>query len=225
MACNVCNHASTTQPCRFCARPRRAQPCASADCIYCHEHTFASDDRALRVWNDNTLLPRRVWRTSSRLVCVKCAECGKETRVQAHRISLMHCALCANPNERAVHQFLSQRFEAVEHQVVDGIYRYDFVVDGEIVVEVDGPQHFKPVRGWRTGMDQFTRDLQKEEHVIASGRGMVRILQEDVKHESFDWRGFLETSVTSANKGTVMTPSRPPYRTGVYARLRVDSFF
>lgn len=60
-------------------------------------------------------------------------------RRKSLRTRIVQCALCVNPNERAVHDFLKQHFDQVEHQVADGDYRYDFLVDNKIVVEVDGP--------------------------------------------------------------------------------------
>jgi very-short-patch-repair endonuclease len=186
---------------------------------------LASDEKAIRVWNDPDWSPRRVWKTSSRSIRVACAECGLKTRTQALRIPNVRCALCVNPNELAVYEFLERHFTQVEHQVADGLYRYDFLVNNEIVVEVDGPQHFRPVAGWKTGVEQFSRDLQKEEHIVASGRGVVRILQESVKNEDFDWREFILANINAATVGSVITPNLLQYKSGVYARIRVDSFF
>ena len=225
MSCDQCGHECASGPCKFCARPRRTQPCESNECAYCFANTLASNDKAIRVWNDPEWSPRRVWKTSSRLIRVACDECGLKTRTQALRIPSVRCALCVNPNERAVYEFLKEHFDMVEHQVADGDYRYDFLVDNKIVVEVDGPQHFRPVRGWKTGVEQFSRDLQKEEHIVASGRGVVRILQESVKNDDFDWREFVLANTNAATLGSVITPNLPQYKKGVYARIRVASFF
>ena len=223
--CPGCGHAAVSGKCRFCAKPRRTSPCADPTCAYCQQHTLASDARAVALWADPTCAPREVWRTSSRPVRVRCPECASEATKQALRVSTTGCALCANPNERAVFEVLRATGRAVAHQVVDGAHRYDFVVDGTVVVEVDGPQHFRPVRSWRTGVDLFSKDLEKEEHATASGRAVVRVLQTDVRDDAGDWRAFLREAVARAAPGTVQTPERPEYRRGVYARLRVGRFF
>lgn len=221
--CEACSHPLSGK-CKFCSVPRRAAPCPSSECAYCFAHTLASHDAVVSAWRDESLAPRQVWATSSRRVRVACATCDKVTLKPARTVCKQSCSLCRSPGERTVYEFLAERHH-VAHQVHLGKYWYDVVVDGRVVVEVDGAQHFKPVRSWKSGVAIFEKDLQKEEWAQGRGFAVVRILQEDVRDDASDWRAFLSDVVPRAVAGVVYTPDRPAYRSGVYRRLRTAAFF
>ena len=74
-------------------------------------------------------------------------------------------------------------------------------------------------------MDACKRDLLKEEWAIQQGLCVVRVLQEDVWDDRFDWQGWLIDSIASARTGEprVFTPDAPEYRSSEsgYVRLHI----
>ncbi len=65
---------------------------------------------------------------------------------------------------------------------------FDFCLpDQKIIIELDGRQHFQQVRNWTTPDLQRSRDLYKMECAKINGYSIIRILQEDVWNDTYDW--------------------------------------
>lgn len=68
------------------------------------------------------------------------------------------------------------------------------------------------------------RDLAKEKWAISKGVSVVRVLQEDVWHDLFDWQGWVARSIQKARtvEARPIVPDAPEYRSSEseYVRLR-----
>ena len=103
---------------------------------------------------------------------------------------------------------------------------FDFgLQDNTILIELDGNiGHFG--RGWAGanhdgGAPQ--RDLMKEQWALQHGRVVIRLLQEDVYADSWDWQGFLTSAIQHAIRNSapcVLTQDAVQYKTGIYRGLR-----
>ena len=56
-----------------------------------------------------------------------------------------------------------------------------------MIFELDGRQHFQQVRNWSSPEEQFENDKYKEECANENGYSVIRLLQEDVFNDTFDW--------------------------------------
>lgn len=57
-----------------------------------------------------------------------------------------------------------------------GSYRYDFYLpDRNIIIEVDGQYHFKPIRGRRELLKQQEHDRRKNSYSLSKGISLYRI--------------------------------------------------
>ena len=65
----------------------------------------------------------------------------------------------------------------------------------KIIIELDGEQHFRQVSNWSSPEDQLKRDLYKMECANNNGFSIIRILQEDVFNDTFDWYSTLKESI------------------------------
>ena len=98
----------------------------------------------------------------------------------------------------------------------NGQTHFDFHLtfpDGsEVLIELDGAQHFWSDQRFYTN-EGCERDLLKEEWAIAKGLSVVRVLQEDVWGDKFDWQGWLTEKIKAARSGEprVFTPNAPEY--------------
>lgn len=191
-------------------------------------------ERALQRWAAaNMKTPRDVWLTSSERVKLVCDGCNREYDQMACRVPLHDCALCVNKSERILYDELMRHVPDVVYQArfdwnPNG--RYDFMVGHNVLVELDGPQHFKPVRSWKTGFEVCEQDKSKEDLALANGMSVIRVLQDEVWNDTGDWRAYVADNVSmcalSDTPMVVVPPNRREYTTGVYARLHCkDCFF
>jgi very-short-patch-repair endonuclease len=73
---------------------------------------------------------------------------------------------------------------------------FDFVIpDYKIIIELDGLQHFKQVAKWKTPEHTHMRDKYKMKCANDNDFSMIRILQDDVWLEKYNWLEELKTSI------------------------------
>jgi len=66
--------------------------------------------------------------------------------------------------------------------------RYDFCIpELKTIIELDGRQHFQQVSNWSTPEAQFENDKYKEKCANDNGYSVIRILQEGVFNDTYDW--------------------------------------
>ena len=73
----------------------------------------------------------------------------------------------------------------------------DFCIETyKIIIELDGIQHFKEVKHFKNTLDeQRKRDLYKQKCANDNGYSVIRIYQEDVFHDTFDWSKELQDTI------------------------------
>lgn len=110
--------------------------------------------------------------------------------------------------------------------------RFDFTChDLNMSIELDGPQHFKPIdfSGHQSQAatdaafhDLVQRDLHKESVAIEKGMLVVRLLQQDVWNDQYGWSAFLARAIQERADGTLSggrvlcQPHAPEYTSGPY---------
>jgi very-short-patch-repair endonuclease len=74
---------------------------------------------------------------------------------------------------------------------------FDFVLEEQtIIIELDGPQHFRKINDkWRTPEEEQTNDKYKIKCANDNGFSVIRVLQEDVFYDTYDWLNELDISV------------------------------
>ena len=66
--------------------------------------------------------------------------------------------------------------------------RFDFCIpEYKIIIELDGRQHFQQVSNWSSPESQFENDKYKEKCANDNGYSVIRIIQEDVFDDTYDW--------------------------------------
>jgi very-short-patch-repair endonuclease/predicted nucleic-acid-binding Zn-ribbon protein len=65
---------------------------------------------------------------------------------------------------------------------------FDFCIkELKIIIELDGPQHFKQISNWSSPEEQFENDQYKQACAAENGYSIIRLLQEDVLYDNYDW--------------------------------------
>ena len=168
--------------------------------------------------------------------CLKCEEVVTSTRINSLQQGGGIGCSCHNKTEAKLREWLQNKFPQarVTRQYpgpkLHGQTHFDFLLtfpDGfEVLIELDGPQHFWENHRFYTE-EGCKRDLAKEEWALAKGMSVVRVLQEDVWEDRLDWQGWVSRSIDKARtvEEKVFTPDTPEYRStnSVYVQLRPGS--
>jgi very-short-patch-repair endonuclease len=80
--------------------------------------------------------------------------------------------------------------------------RFDFCIpEFKIIIELDGLQHFQQVSNWSTPEKQLDNDKYKETCANDNGFSVIRLLQEDVFYDTYDWITDLCNSIEEIKNG------------------------
>jgi very-short-patch-repair endonuclease len=112
------------------------------------------------------------------------------------------CPFCNNKTEGKLYKIMKEIYPSIMYQLrVDWcknvIYLpYDFYIQNcNIIIELDGPQHFRQIMDWKTPELQQKTDKYKEKCANENGYSIIRILQEDVFNDKYDWKTELVNNI------------------------------
>jgi very-short-patch-repair endonuclease len=104
------------------------------------------------------------------------------------------CPLCVNKTETKLYERLKPIYPSIIIQFKQewckkiSYLPFDFCIpELKIIIELDGIQHFKQVSNWTSPEEQFENDIYKEKCANENGYSVIRLLQEDVFNDSYDW--------------------------------------
>ena len=167
---------------------------------------------------------------------VTCQECGhrsRDTWLRSLQSGHPPGCLCARKTEGKLMQWLLETFAGCTAQVPGCVnpktqrsLPFDFgLCNDTVLIELDGAiGHFG--RGWGGAADDGgvpRRDLFKEQWALRQGKAVIRLLQADVYMDCWNWKDFLTAAVQHAIRNSdpfVLTQDAPPYRDGIYRKLR-----
>jgi very-short-patch-repair endonuclease len=109
---------------------------------------------------------------------------------------------CINKTEQKVYEQLHQIYPILHRQYrVDwcknkSFLPFDFVIeDYKIIIELDGPQHFKQIMKWKSPEETRIMDLYKIKCANDNGFSVIRLIQEDVYYDTYGWLGELDITI------------------------------
>ena len=197
--CNKCGHEFESQLsciyngrwCNFCGNK---ELCDNSDCIICFEKSFASHYRS-NFWGDNgEIQPREVFNCSEKK-CLFVCEFGHKFESVVKQVSRgTWCPKCQNKTETKLYELMIQIYPSIIMQLKQDWCKktnhlpFDFYIpEDNIIIELDGRQHFEQVKNWKSPEEQFETDKYKEKCANENGYSIIRILQEDVWKDKYDW--------------------------------------
>ena len=166
-----------------------------------------------------------------KLKCKKCKVVVTSTCVSHLQQGQGLGCSCHNKTERKLLEWLQNKFAQArvtcQHPgpKLPGQTHFDFLLtflDGlEVLIELDGPQHFWADERFYTG-EGCERDLAKERWALGKGMSVVRVLQKDVWEDRFGWDQHILRSVGDSRKPRVFTYDAPEYTStqSVYVQMR-----
>jgi very-short-patch-repair endonuclease/DNA-directed RNA polymerase subunit RPC12/RpoP len=204
-------HITTPEWCPYCGNKKL---CDYETCNYCFENSFASHEKS-QYWNtekNGDINPRKVFKCSSNKYWFDCDKCNLIFESTLNHITNINksrwCPNCVNKTELKLHKYLLSIYPTIISQFKQewckkvNYLPFDFCIpEYKIIIELDGPQHFVQISNWTSPEKQFENDKFKEECANNNGYSIIRLLQEDVINDKYDWAKELCNAIKELENG------------------------
>ena len=212
--CSVCDHSFDSglnsivggSWCSFCSNNRL---CNNHECNYCFNKSFASYEKS-KYWSDkNTEKPRSIFKSSNYKYWFDCPDCIQPYYSRLNAITKGHwCSCRKHKTEKKLYDILKNIYPTLIRQFNQEWCKnkrylpFDFCIpEHKIIIELDGPQHFQQVSNWCSPEEQFENDLYKEKCANDNNYSVIRLLQEDVLNDTYDWLKDLCNTIEEIKNG------------------------
>jgi very-short-patch-repair endonuclease len=157
---------------------------------------MASHEKS-KFWSKkNNFSPREIMKGSRKKVIFNCNNCNLDFETIPYSIIFLKswCPHCVNKTELKLHKQLLSIYKNVISQFKQEWCKksvslpFDFCIpEYKIIIELDGPHHFKQISNWDSPNKQKENDKFKEECANNNGYSVIRLLQEDVMNDTYAW--------------------------------------
>jgi len=217
--CDTCNHSFDTalfhisagKWCPYCTNHKL---CKKPDCTACYNKSFASHEKA-KYWSEQNgdIKPKDVFKSSGNKCWFDCDKCNHSFDTALNNISAgKWCPYCKNKTEQKLYDTLKPLYPMLITQFKQEWCKksrclpFDFCIpEHNIIIELDGSQHFIQVSNWTSPEETFENDSFKEKCANDNGYSVIRILQEDVFGDKYDWLSKLQTEIENIIKDDTTT--------------------
>ena len=181
--------------CPYCSKPSKRLCNNIQNCIACQCKTFASVERSKNWSIKNKKKPIEVFKSSAEVFIFDCDKCGNDFKSKlCHITDGSWCPNCRYKTEEKLTIILREIYPLIKTQAKFDWCKsikhlpFDFVLEEQkVIIECDGEQHWKQVGKWKTPEHNTERDLYKMKCANENGYSMIRIVQEDVFKDRYDW--------------------------------------
>ena len=215
--CKKCNHSydkplreiykkNSGEGCPYCNGPSWKH-CEDDDCADCYNKSFASHPRCKYLAVEKNINFKPLYnRKGADVLCVFiCNECNEEFEKTLKELaSGSWCPTCLYKTEKKLKEWLNQKYDDVCCQTKfewckNGKYflKFDFYVPSKnLIIELDGYQHFEQVLDWRSVDINQVYDKYKMKCLLREGLSIIRIFQEDVLNDKNNWQDCLKKAIS-----------------------------
>jgi very-short-patch-repair endonuclease len=177
--------------CPYCG----SQQLCTKDCQTCFNKSFASSDKVKYLDPENNIDPRTIFKASEKKYDFICDKNHKFSAA-LNKITCDNtwCPNCINKTETKLYDWLVERYSNVEKQK-----RFDwcknkkglpfdfYLPDLNLLIELDGNQHFEQIQNWQSPEKTKETDIFKNDKALENGFSIIRIMQSDVWSNTNDW--------------------------------------
>ena len=197
-----CGHTFTTRLnsvsegnwCSYCGNKKL---CENNKCKSCFNKSFSSNPKSKYWSKNNKLNPRQVFKNSHTKFEFNC-ENNHIFIARLYNVNNNYwCPICVHKTETLIYNFLKKNYSVsfqakykwCKNKKTDNYLPFDFAIDKyKILIELDGDQHFKQVAKWKSPEHTQKRDLYKMKRAMKNGYTIIRLLQEDVWNNKYNWK-------------------------------------
>jgi len=104
------------------------------------------------------------------------------------------CPFCINKTEAKLYEKIQPLYPTIITQFKQDWCKkithlpFDFCIqEHKIIIELDGPQHFRQISNWSSPEEQLDNDKYKEKCANDNGYSVIRLTQEDVFYDTYNW--------------------------------------
>jgi very-short-patch-repair endonuclease len=198
--CDKCHHKfemnlkDITMKGHWCSYCSHQKLCDNKDCNMCFNNSFASIERS-KYLNDKNINPRMLFKSTNKKFNFDCDICNKTFPSPLSAVTNgIWCSFCVNKTELILYNVLKEYYSMLKSQYkVEWCKNikhlpFDFVIEErKIIIELDGNHHIKQVSNWNSPEETRKRDLYKMKCANENGFSVIRILQEDVYKNKYEW--------------------------------------
>jgi very-short-patch-repair endonuclease len=216
--CNECNHCFDSALnhivagtwCPYC---KNKKLCENPNCEFCFNNSFASHEKS-KFWSkkNGDVKPRDVFKNGDPKYWFDCLTCKNSfDSTLSNILAEKWCPYCKNKTEQKLYDALKAIYPSIIHQFKQewckkrNYLPFDLCIpELKIIIELDGPQHFMQVSNWSSPEETHENDLFKERCANDNNYSMIRIIQEDVLNDTYDWRTKIVSSIEEIrNSGNI----------------------
>lgn len=210
---NITQH---NQWCGYCSIPRK-HLCGDSNCEHCIAGSIASLPQSA-YWDyekNGDLKPFNVCRSTDKKHWFKCPECNISFQISGTSLcSGCFCSTCYKKTERKVYNELIKYYPTLKKEFTAEwcrgvksrkLLRFDFCIEEKsVIIELDGKGHFEDVEHWKSSFEeQHERDLVKQVDANENGFRVIRLMQEDVWSDKYDWLTELLKNIEDDTKQNI----------------------
>jgi hypothetical protein len=187
-----------------CCNKNSKKLCDNEECKFCYDKSFASHTKS-KYWSEtNILKPRQVFKSSSNKKYIFICEKKHVFKKTTNNInSNSWCPKCINKTETILYNKLIILYPTLQYQYKvlwckknKYLLPFDFSIpELNIIIELDGKQHFEQVRNWDNPDLIQKRDKYKMALANENKFSVIRLLQLDVYHNKFNWLEELNNNI------------------------------
>jgi very-short-patch-repair endonuclease len=196
--CEFCGHDYNQSPdyksykgasCPYCTNKSRCGNCE----LCLQKSCFIYKD----IWSDkNNEKCEEVAISSGKKYWFNCLICrhAYDQRPGDKSIKGTGCPHCVNKTELKVANFLHEKNIIFKRQykIKDIKKYYDFYLpDFDLIIEIDGDQHFSQVSNWGCHEETMKNDIQKMQTGMEDSISFLRIYQPDIFNDKIDWKTII----------------------------------
>jgi len=206
---SISNITYGNQWCPYCS-PSPKKLCNKELCNQCYNKSFASHEYVKWWSNENKLSAREVFKNSHSTYIFNCNKSHTFPSTVSSMTRGHGCPKCYNKTEEKLREKLIVLYPELQQQyrskwcknkTTDRYLPYDFFLGFcKLIIELDGPQHFRQISTWKSPEEQNKSDLYKMKCANENNFSVIRILQEDVYDDKFDWLNELKDNIEKIKK-------------------------
>lgn len=192
--------------CPYCSSPPK-KLCELEDCEQCFESSLSSFVKIDQLVSD--VDPRQIFKGSHKVkLRWKCEkpECMEEFDMYPNNAVYQGqwCPKCKKKTELKLYKWLVQHYgktieicrewktDLCKNEDSGRHLPFDFYIpELNVILEVDGPQHFVQVSNWQSPVDTQKMDEHKETFALSQNLSVIRLLQTDIFYDANNWEGLL----------------------------------
>ena len=168
-------------------------------------HSYSTEEyiqKANRVHGDRYDYSKTKYVKSAEKIIITCKIHGDFEQCAGSHIQGIGCPLCTNKTESKLYEGIVQFYPNIRLQFKQEWCQkkralpFDFYIpEYNIIIELDGPQHFIQISNWDSPEEQFKNDKYKEKCANDNGFSIIRLLQEDVCNDTYNWLQELSNTI------------------------------